>query len=54
MMAAALAEGTTVIENAAKEPEIDDLAKALNARAGRFTAPVPMWFRSTVSALCMR
>jgi len=31
MMAATLAEGTTLIENAAKEPEIDDLAKALNA-----------------------
>ena len=35
MMAAALAEGTTVIENAAKEPEIDDLAKALNAMGGQ-------------------
>jgi UDP-N-acetylglucosamine 1-carboxyvinyltransferase len=30
MMAASLAEGTTVIENAAKEPEIEDLAAALN------------------------
>jgi UDP-N-acetylglucosamine 1-carboxyvinyltransferase len=30
MMAAALAEGPTIIENAAKEPEIDDLAQALN------------------------
>lgn len=30
MMAATLAEGTTVIENAAKEPEIEDLAMALN------------------------
>ncbi len=30
MMAASLAEGTTVIENVAKEPEIDDLARALN------------------------
>lgn len=35
MMAAALAEGATVIENAAKEPEIDDLAKALNAMGGQ-------------------
>lgn len=35
MMAAALAEGTTIIENAAKEPEIDDLAKALNSMGGR-------------------
>ncbi len=30
LMAAALAEGTTVIENAAKEPEITDLANYLN------------------------
>ena len=36
MMAATLAEGTTVIENAAKEPEIDDLADSAqrNGRAG--------------------
>lgn len=32
MMAAALAEGTTVIENAAMEPEIDDLANFLMAQ----------------------
>jgi UDP-N-acetylglucosamine 1-carboxyvinyltransferase len=31
MMAAALAEGTTVIQNAAREPEIVDLAKCMNA-----------------------
>lgn len=31
MMAAALADGTTVIENAAREPEIVDLANCLNA-----------------------
>ena len=30
MMAAALAEGTTVIENAAREPEVTDLADCLN------------------------
>ena len=30
MMAAALAEGTTIIENAAREPEVVDLAKFLN------------------------
>ena len=35
MMAATLADGTTVIENAAKEPEIDDLARALNAMGAR-------------------
>lgn len=31
MMAACLAEGTTIIENAAKEPEIIDLANCLNS-----------------------
>ena len=35
MMAATLADGTTVIENAAKEPEIEDLAAALNQMGGR-------------------
>ena len=29
-MAAALAEGTTILENAAQEPEIVDLANFLN------------------------
>ncbi len=31
MMAATLAEGTTIIENAAREPEVIDLAECLNA-----------------------
>jgi UDP-N-acetylglucosamine 1-carboxyvinyltransferase len=35
MMAATLADGTTYIENAAKEPEIEDLADALNQMGGR-------------------
>jgi len=35
MMAATLADGTTVIENAAKEPEIEDLARALNTMGAR-------------------
>ncbi|MGH7796410.1 MAG: UDP-N-acetylglucosamine 1-carboxyvinyltransferase [Candidatus Binatia bacterium] len=35
MMAASLAEGTTLIENAAKEPEIEDLANALNEMGAR-------------------
>jgi UDP-N-acetylglucosamine 1-carboxyvinyltransferase len=35
MMAACLAEGTTVIENAAKEPEISDLASFLVKRGAR-------------------
>lgn len=35
MMAAALAKGTTVIENAAEEPEIVDLANFINSMGGR-------------------
>ena len=35
MMAAALAEGTTVIENAAREPEVADLARLLCAMGAR-------------------
>jgi UDP-N-acetylglucosamine 1-carboxyvinyltransferase len=35
MMAAALAEGTTVIENAAREPEVVDLARCLEAMGAR-------------------
>ncbi|MCC2642628.1 MAG: murA [Nitrospira sp.] len=35
MMAAVLAEGTTVLENAAKEPEITDLAAFLTKRGAR-------------------
>jgi UDP-N-acetylglucosamine 1-carboxyvinyltransferase len=35
MMAASLAEGTTVIENAAREPEVVDLAVCLNAMGAR-------------------
>ena len=42
MMAAALAEGTTVLENAAREPEVEDLARAAHGD-GRpaSTAPAP-------------
>jgi UDP-N-acetylglucosamine 1-carboxyvinyltransferase len=35
IMAASLAEGTTLIENAAKEPEIGDLASVLNNMGGK-------------------
>jgi UDP-N-acetylglucosamine 1-carboxyvinyltransferase len=37
MMAAALAEGETIIENAACEPEVVDLADALNAMGARIS-----------------
>ena len=36
MMAATLAEGTTIIENAAREPEIPDLAACLTAMGAKF------------------
>jgi len=35
MMAAALADGTSVIENAAQEPEVEDLANFLNAMGAK-------------------
>ena len=35
MMAAALAEGTTIIENAAREPEVTDLAACLSAMGAK-------------------
>lgn len=37
MMAATLAEGTTILENAAKEPEIIDLAEYLNKMGAKIT-----------------
>ncbi len=37
MMAAALAEGETVIENAAREPEVVDLANFINAMGGKIS-----------------
>jgi len=37
MMAAALAEGTTVLENAAREPEVIDLADCLNAMGAQIS-----------------
>ena len=37
MMAAVLAEGTTIIENAAREPEVIDLAECLNKMGAKVT-----------------
>ncbi|MDP7537007.1 MAG: UDP-N-acetylglucosamine 1-carboxyvinyltransferase [Methylococcales bacterium] len=37
MMAAVLAKGTTIIENAAKEPEVEDLAHFLNCLGAKIT-----------------
>ncbi len=41
LMAASLAEGRTVIANAAREPEIDDLAVCLRAMGARIRATAP-------------
>jgi len=41
MMAASLAQGTTVIENAAREPEIVDLANCLNAMGAKVSGAGP-------------
>jgi UDP-N-acetylglucosamine 1-carboxyvinyltransferase len=37
MMAAALADGTTIIENAAREPEVTDLANCLNCMGAKIS-----------------
>jgi len=37
MMAAALAHGTTIIDNAAQEPEVVDLANCINAMGGQIS-----------------
>lgn len=37
LMAAALSEGVTVIENAAQEPDVEDLANLINAMGGHVT-----------------
>jgi UDP-N-acetylglucosamine 1-carboxyvinyltransferase len=37
LMAAVLADGTTIIENAAKEPEVSDLAHFLNVMGAKIT-----------------
>ena len=37
LMAATLAQGTTIIENAAREPEVVDLAECLNAMGARIS-----------------
>lgn len=44
MMAAALADGETVLENAAREPEVEDLANFLKALVRRSTVRVRLRF----------
>ena len=42
MLAATLAQGTTVIENAAQEPEVDDLVAMLRAMGARIERTAPL------------
>lgn len=55
MMAACLAKGTTVLRNAAREPEVVDLANALNAAGARIegagTATVTIHGKKSLSPL---
>lgn len=41
LLAATLAHGTTVIQNAAQEPEVDDLISMLTAMGARISRPAP-------------
>jgi UDP-N-acetylglucosamine 1-carboxyvinyltransferase len=53
MMAATLADGETVLENAAREPEVVDLAKFLNGMGAKVTGAGSSTIRITgVDALC--
>ncbi len=45
VMAAVLAEGTSLIHNAAEEPEVDDLIAMLNSMGARITRPSPRTIR---------
>ncbi len=47
-MAASLAKGKTLIENAAKEPEIVDLANYINEMGGRIVGMVQTQLQSMV------
>ncbi len=49
MMAATLADGVTVIENAAREPEIVDLAILLNEMGAKGQGS---WYRNNHSDWC--
>ena len=51
MMAATLAEGATLIENAAREPEVVDLANFLNVMGAQITAPARIGSRAGRKAL---
>jgi UDP-N-acetylglucosamine 1-carboxyvinyltransferase len=45
LMAAALADGVTVIENAAQEPDVEDLANLIVCMGGKITRPEPGMIR---------
>ena len=52
MMAACLAEGETVIENAAREPEVVDLANCLVSMGARISEPAPTLSASRAWTSC--
>ena len=52
LMAAVLAEGTTVLANAAREPEVADLANCLVKMEPRSRASVPRRWKSKASRNC--
>ena len=54
MMAAAMAEGLTTIENVAKEPEIVDLANLLNSAGAKCGAQVPILLKLKEFRNCER
>jgi UDP-N-acetylglucosamine 1-carboxyvinyltransferase len=54
MMAATLAKGETVLENAAREPEIVNLAECLNAMGAKIRAPARRRSPSRASTLSRR
>ncbi len=53
MMAATLAEGTTVLENAAREPEVSDLAHCLIAMGAKIQGLAPILLQLKAFPLCM-
>ncbi len=52
LMAATLAEGETVLENAAREPEVTDLANLLVKMGARSTASAPTAWWSRAWTAC--
>jgi len=52
LMAASLAEGETTLVNAAREPEIGDLARCLSAMGAEIEGAAPTASGSAASSAC--